>query len=339
MTVAPESMQQFKAVVGQLVTHLRLCTDEINRLASEVGVKVDLEGIIDQVVAVAPSRGAAGALTINAIIDEYRAEHAAIGRRSKGWESHAREFLRRWDGLSMQEVLKPANVGQYVAWLRETGKAPQTIKCKLNILSNLCRVSTELGQPVAFPKRLTAAIRVHNERTRVLSKTERRRLQVAMSPGDWEVVTIAIKTGMRSQELFGLLVEDCDFAAGTIHIRKTKTDQPRKIPMVGEVRAVLARAARSHSEYATTPPGYDNWKNRSSMADHWKGKIWRPALAAAGIEDFTFHDLRHCATTAMIEAGADPVSVAKIMGWKSTQFLMRYTNLGMATLAKAASKA
>lgn len=290
---------------------------------------------IDQLVGESSGAG----LTINEALEAFAVEHKEIGRRSQSWRAHAKDLVRRWGGMSLADVMKTSNVSQYVALLRDAGNSPSTIQSKLGLLRNLCRLSTEAGHPIVFPKRLAAAVKVHNERTRVLSRTERRMLQLAMSTDDWDIVTIALKTGMRSQEIFGLRVDDCDFAKGTIFIRNTKTDVPRLIPMVGEVRSIVGRAAKSRREYVVQPKGFGTYKSRHNLAGNWKDKRFRPALERAGIEDFRFHDLRHCATTAMIEAGADPVSVAKIMGWKSQQFLMRYTNLGMSTLAKAASKA
>lgn len=329
MTVTPEilreELQRFQAAVSTTLCSL---SEEIARLTSALAAGHQVE------------KSRVQPLTLNDAINEFRTEHAAIGRRSNSWESHAKEFLRFWDGETpLREVMKVPSVSRFIAGLREAGNAPATIQNKLLCLRNFCRLSTEAGQPIIFPRRLAAAIKVHNERTRVLSAAERRALQREMSPENWDIVTIALKTGLRSQELFNLRVADADFDKGTIYIRETKTDRPRTVPMVGEVRAIIARAARARREYVVLPKGYENRKNRSAMTEHWKQEVWRPALKRAGIEDFHFHDLRHVCCTSMIEAGADPVSVAKIMGWQSTQFLMRYSNLGMATLAKAASKA
>ena len=66
---------------------------------------------------------------------------------------------------------------------------------------------------------------------------------------------------------------------------------------------------------------------------------FRPALLAAGIKDFHWHDWRHQACTSMMENGADQMAVTDVLGWDSPKYLRRYTNLRMKTLAKAMSLA
>ena len=50
-------------------------------------------------------------------------------------------------------------------------------------------------------------------------------------------------------------------------------------------------------------------------------------LGLAEIEDFRFHDLRHEATSRLVEAGFSDQQVASITGHSSMQMLKRYTHL------------
>jgi integrase len=50
-------------------------------------------------------------------------------------------------------------------------------------------------------------------------------------------------------------------------------------------------------------------------------KMWNRAIRAAGIERLSCHSCRHGYATAMLRAGIDPVTVAKLGGWKSTRHL------------------
>ena len=47
----------------------------------------------------------------------------------------------------------------------------------------------------------------------------------------------------------------------------------------------------------------------------------------AGIEDFTFHDLRHCFASRLVMAGVDLPTVQALMGHKNITMTMRYTHL------------
>jgi len=61
---------------------------------------------------------------------------------------------------------------------------------------------------------------------------------------------------------------------------------------------------------------------------------WRRALKHAGIEGLRFHDLRHEATSRLIEKGFNPMEVSAITGHKTLQMLKRYTHLRAEDLAK-----
>jgi integrase len=50
-------------------------------------------------------------------------------------------------------------------------------------------------------------------------------------------------------------------------------------------------------------------------------------VRTAGIEDFTFHDLRHCFASRLVMAGVDLPTVQALMGHKNVTMTMRYTHL------------
>ncbi len=58
--------------------------------------------------------------------------------------------------------------------------------------------------------------------------------------------------------------------------------------------------------------------------------LW--ACREAGIEDFRFHDLRHEATSRLLERGLNQMEVASITGHRDLRMLKRYTHLRPETL-------
>ena len=67
-------------------------------------------------------------------------------------------------------------------------------------------------------------------------------------------------------------------------------------------------------------------------------RTFRTATRKAGIEDFKFHDLRHCAATNLRRAGVNTVTAMKIVGHMSEKMHRRYNSVSEADLTKAASK-
>jgi site-specific recombinase XerD len=62
------------------------------------------------------------------------------------------------------------------------------------------------------------------------------------------------------------------------------------------------------------------------------------ALKASQIEDFRWHDLRHCAASYLVMAGVDMRTVAEILGHKTMQMTQRYTHLSPEHLKDAVAK-
>ena len=56
----------------------------------------------------------------------------------------------------------------------------------------------------------------------------------------------------------------------------------------------------------------------------WNRKAYLKALNSAGIEDFTFHDLRHCALNNLRLAGNDRYVIKKASGHKTDSAFQRY---------------
>jgi len=62
------------------------------------------------------------------------------------------------------------------------------------------------------------------------------------------------------------------------------------------------------------------------------------AVEAAGIENFTWHCLRHAFASRLVMAGVDIRTVAELMGHKSLQMTMRYAHLAPQHNAQAVAK-
>ena len=56
-------------------------------------------------------------------------------------------------------------------------------------------------------------------------------------------------------------------------------------------------------------------------------KPFKRALAAAGIEDFRFHDLRHTCASMLVMKGIDIFTVKDILGHRDLRMTQRYAHL------------
>jgi len=119
-------------------------------------------------------------------------------------------------------------------------------------------------------------------------------------------------SGLRSQELRNLLLRDIDFDRMMIHIRQTKYNKDRYVPL----SPLMARGLKQYI-MAYNPKQYlfNGKETGSSMSA--RGVQWtvRETLKRSGIKkEVTAHTLRHSYATHLLEMGMNIDSVSKLLG-------------------------
>jgi len=98
-----------------------------------------------------------------------------------------------------------------------------------------------------------------------------------------DLVEFALFTGVRKSEALGLTWDRVDRARGVIRLELTKSGRRREVPLSSNADAVLARRWTDGAKgYVFGSPKWNSFRS-----------AWETAVAAAGIEDLRFHDLRH----------------------------------------------
>ncbi|MGH9755246.1 MAG: integrase [Blastocatellia bacterium] len=185
----------------------------------------------------------------------------------------------------------------------------------------------ELGEPLI-------SMSSERKRDRILTREEEARLLAACETRSRAhvrpILIAALDTGLRKGELLKLKWSDVDLVSGLIRLRATttKTEQPRTVGMTVRLRAELERL------WTVSP------RDASMLVFGIKSDIKRgfaSACKAAGIEDLRFHDLRHVATTRLVETKALHTAEAmKITGHTQERTFARYVNPQDETARRAA---
>ena len=116
-------------------------------------------------------------------------------------------------------------------------------------------------------------------------------------------------TGARVSEALAVEWGDVDLKAKSVLIRQTKLGNERRAHLPLPLIVALANIPRSNSSR-----GVFWYTNRSNAY-----RVWDTAIRRAKIERLSFHSCRHGFATALLQAGVDPVTVAKLGGWKTTR--------------------
>jgi len=172
----------------------------------------------------------------------------------------------------------------------------------------------------------------NNQRVRYLTDEEETRLREHVEESGWPFVAFALHTGIRQDNQFRLQWSDVNFGTGIIMVREPKGGSDYPVPMNATVRALLtALPSRLKSRYVfpsstgRTPMGSQNFMHR----------VFVPALEAAKVEDFHWHDLRHTFASRLVMAGVPLLTVSKLLGHKTLAMTLRYAHLAPGHLLNA----
>ena len=188
------------------------------------------------------------------------------------------------------------------------------------------------------PLRKVSKLKEPRGRVRYLSDDERELFLTACrkshNPDLYLTVILAMSTGGRQSEIWGLSWKDVDLKNGFITFGETKNDEPRSVPLQGHALELMLK--RSKVPRIDTDLVFPSRVDRHKHFDF--RRPFQMALKAAQIEDFRWHDLRHCAASYLVMAGVDMRTVAEILGHKTIQMTQRYAHLSPEHLKDAVAK-
>lgn len=218
--------------------------------------------------------------------------------------------------------------------------APATFNRVKSLASLAYRLGVQDGLVDSNPARLVRQRRVDNARLRYLGPEEELRLRAVIHsdcPQHMPELDIALHTGMRASEQYGLTWERVDLERKQITLLQTKNGRPRYIPLNAPAMAALLalrrRPAGSSVFINAVTPGRYHGKPRQN-ARNW----FEHCIARAGIPDFTWHSLRHTFASRLVMRGVDLRSVAELMGHRTLAMVMRYSHLAPEHLAESVAK-
>lgn len=171
-----------------------------------------------------------------------------------------------------------------------------------------------------------------NERDRIASSEEWKRLLEAASPHLQRILIVLYTLGPRRGELLNLEWPDVDMQRKEFTLRQTKNGESRIVPMTAEVHRIFSelwqeRRLDTHRVFLYKDKPIRDVKT-----------AFNKACRRAGITHLRLHDLRHTACTNLRRAGVDATTAMKIVGHKSERMHRRYNTVEPEDLRRAVSQ-
>jgi len=264
-------------------------------------------------------------------------------------------------GSRPASTIKPYEIED---WLRGLKRKPGTLNRYKSDLSGVYRYAKRRGKvdfnPVRDARQFTVKqtvprwLRIEEESAlrAILQRWidecpmqyRQRRLVLQCHPHE---LTLALGTGMRAGNLYGLRWENVDFAARRINLLRTKSGNPQTIPMIDDVFLALKALLSIQMELqqiqdeAISKRGKDHQLRMpiDGKVILWAAprKWWLAALAEARITDLRWHDLRHTFATRLMMHTGNLKIVQEACGHASITMTARYAHVSQTDLAAAMS--
>ena len=169
-------------------------------------------------------------------------------------------------------------------------------------------------------------------RERSLNKQEFQALMQELPLHMRDIVSLAVFTGLRQNNIARLQWSWIDLETGyiTVPADSSKNGSPIPVYMEETAKAIILRQQGKHSRFVFT--------YRGNPIATLNTRAWRNALKRAGIENFRWHDLRHTWATWHRQAGTPTHELQKLGGWKTAVMVERYAHIAPEALKGAAAR-
>ncbi|UOO81245.1 site-specific integrase [Uruburuella testudinis] len=137
-----------------------------------------------------------------------------------------------------------------------------------------------------------------------------------------ELTLFSLNTGLRQRNVLDLKWQQLDLArkVAWYHSDEMKAGQALGVALNDTAMEVIRRQVGKHPIYVFV-------NKRKNPIQEINSRYWKESLLKAGIENFTWHDLRHTWASWLVQRGI-PLRVLQGMGgWKTLSMVQRYAHL------------
>lgn len=256
--------------------------------------------------------------TLREALDRYKREITPQKKGRRREQDRVTAWMNNPLAVRFLSQLKGADFAAYRDERRADGKAENTIRIELAMISKLYKIAAKdwgmegLRNPIASVTMPAGS----NKRERRLSPEEEqtlldqlRKIGAYMAP----LAELAIESAMRQGELLSLTWADVDLQKRIAHLKDTKNSEPRHVPL----------STRALDVIKALPRPIDNSAPLFPLTQDDVIRTFRKACTDAKIDNLKFHDLRHEATSRICDRL--PMHEAmRVTGHKTPAMLMRY---------------
>jgi len=239
-------------------------------------------------------------------------------------------------GKKYLEEIKQYEIEEFKSHLLEKRRVShKTVNNYLSILSRCLKSANEWSLLENTPR--IKILKVPPQKYNYLTEDETDIL-LKYSEGIWfEMILLAVRTGLRFGELIALKWEDVDIDSGIITINRNlvrgfegspKNNRTRIVPMTQNVIMMFKDKQESNGYI------FKNRKGKPMIYNSCRKKL-QAICKKAGIKEIAWHALRHSFATHLVRKNVSIVTIKELLGHSDIKMTLRYSHLNLPVLKSA----
>jgi len=270
------------------------------------------------------------------LVDKYESTEFKELKSWRSVESYLKQVKEFFGPYTLAQI-NPALIDEFKQKRKAEGDQPATIVRKLNILKRMFNLAKKRWMWIRDVPPIEMIAKADKKRLRYLSFAEYHKLLEKCEVWLRGPVIVAAWTGLRKGNILNLKRSQVNIFNRTISLdgSETKNGEALIIPIAAPALEALKEATKV--THLNSPHVFCDTDGKRYSAMQVQ-RAFKDALSKAEIEDFRFHDLRHCFASWNRQAGIDLDTLADLMGHKDTRMTRRYAHIGPQHLASAISQ-
>lgn len=260
-----------------------------------------------------------GKYTFGFLMDNYVNVCSANNRNVK--DAHTkRKYLCEYFGRNKNiRNIRPTDIEQFKLYLKSKGRSNATINRYLAAIKRAYNLLLNDDLITYTPMKKIALLEENNRRYRYLTKQEWNRLRMSMPKYLYDIVLVALLTGLRRKNVLNLKWEQINFSMGFLEVLKqdNKGGKVIRLPMSDYLIQHFQSLNPKESGYVFVNPD-------TGLPFVDIKRAFKSALKRAGISDFKFHDIRRTVGTWLLQAGVDIRAIQQILAHSDIRTTERY---------------
>lgn len=270
-------------------------------------------------------------------VEKCRAEDS----HQNSWERTERAlnwFATHLKGRQLSEITYD-NILKLRALRHGEGAALSTINREFSVLRSILRRCVEPWKLIeSVPK--VPMYRLPKVPPTWITREQAHALLGRLPRHSRDMMIFALATGLRRSNVTGMEWSRIDMKRATAYVpaNEAKGREAITVPLNADALAVLQRWKQLHDEHPKWPHRYVFVFRSRAPIYQVTTRVWREACKAVGLEDVTFHTMRHSWASWQVQAETPLKMLQELGGWATLEMPLRYAHLSPGHLTQYADR-